>query len=96
VAIWKDFEKKELNQAAAEWLTWNGAEGNEPWVFLIGRDGRIVARWDNVATRDEIDRSWPSCRHPTRGSTGRTCRPGCRCLFETRQAPTTCSRYPTA
>jgi peroxiredoxin len=24
-------------------------------VFLIGPDGRIVARWDNVATRDEIE-----------------------------------------
>jgi hypothetical protein len=27
----------------------------EPWVFLIGADGRIAARWDNVATREEIE-----------------------------------------
>ena len=27
----------------------------EPWVFLIGADGRIAARWDNVATRGEIE-----------------------------------------
>lgn len=55
VEVWKDFEKKQLNEAAAEWLTRNGGEGNEPWVFLIGADGRVTARWDNVATRGEIE-----------------------------------------
>lgn len=55
VEVWKDFEKKQLNEAAAEWLTRNGGEGNEPWVFLIGADGRVAARWDNVATRGEIE-----------------------------------------
>ena len=55
VEVWKDFEKKQLNDAAAQWLTSNGGEGNEPWVFLIGADGRVVARWDNVATRGEIE-----------------------------------------
>lgn len=55
VEIWKDFEAKQMNDAAAEWLTRNGADGNEPWVFLIGADGRIVTRLDNVATRAEIE-----------------------------------------
>lgn len=55
VEVWKDFEARRLNDAAAEWLTRDGAEGNEPWVFLIGSDGRITARWDNVATRGEIE-----------------------------------------
>lgn len=55
VEIWKDFEARVLNETAAEWLTRNGADGNEPWVFLIGADGRIAARWDNVATRGEIE-----------------------------------------
>ncbi len=55
VEIWKDFEKKQLNEAAAEWLTRNGGEGNEPWVFLIGADGKVAARWDNVATPGEIE-----------------------------------------
>jgi hypothetical protein len=27
----------------------------EPWVFLVGADGRVAARWDNVATRQEIE-----------------------------------------
>lgn len=55
VEVWKDFEAKQLNDAAAEWLTRGGADGNEPWVFLIGADGRVAARWDNVATPAEIE-----------------------------------------
>ena len=54
VEIWQDFEKKELTRAAAEWL-FRGNDLNEPWVFVIGEDGRIAARLDNVVTRDEIE-----------------------------------------
>ncbi len=54
VEIWRDFEKGEINKAAAEWL-YRGEDLQEPWVFLIGADGKIVARWDNVATREEIE-----------------------------------------
>ncbi|MGH9245356.1 MAG: hypothetical protein ACRD29_13765, partial [Acidimicrobiales bacterium] len=42
VEIWEDFEAQRLNATAAEWLTRGGADGNEPWVFLIGADGRIT------------------------------------------------------
>lgn len=54
VEIWRDFQENVVNRAAADWLL---REGNlqEPWVFLIGADGRIAARWDNVATRQEIE-----------------------------------------
>jgi hypothetical protein len=54
VEIWRDFQNQVVNAAAAEWLL---REGNlqEPWVFLIGADGRIAARWDNVADREEIE-----------------------------------------
>jgi hypothetical protein len=54
VEIWRDFEQNIVNEAAAEWLLREG-DLQEPWVFLIGADGRIVARWDNVATRREIE-----------------------------------------
>jgi len=54
VEIWRDFQNSVLNKSAADWIERNG-ELNEPWVFLIGADGRIVARYDNVATRDEIE-----------------------------------------
>ena len=54
IEVWRNFEEQVVNRAAAEWIL---AEDKlqEPWVFLIGSDGRIVERWDNVATRQEIE-----------------------------------------
>jgi hypothetical protein len=54
VEIWRDFQGQVINRAAAEWLLHENTL-EEPFVFLIGADGRIVARWDNVATREEIE-----------------------------------------
>jgi hypothetical protein len=53
VEVWKDFQAKQLNDAANEWIA-RGEDTNEPWVFLIGTDGKIAARFDNVATKDEL------------------------------------------
>jgi len=52
--VWKDFQAQQLNEAAQEWMA-RGQNINEPWVFLIGEDGKIAARWDNVASRTEIE-----------------------------------------
>ena len=54
VEIWRNFEKGVINEAAANWLL-RDDDLREPWVFLIGSEGRIAARWDNVATRGEIE-----------------------------------------
>jgi hypothetical protein len=54
VEIWRDRQANAINEAAAEWLLREG-DLQEPWVFLIGSDGRVAARWDNVATRSEIE-----------------------------------------
>lgn len=54
VEIWRDFQNQVVNEGAAEWLLREG-DLTEPWVFLIGADGRIVARWDNVAAREEVE-----------------------------------------
>ena len=54
VEIWQDFEKQQLTKAAGEWLFRNN-DLNEPWVFVIGADGRITARLDNVVTREEVE-----------------------------------------
>lgn len=54
VEIWFDHDNNKLNQAAQDWLLRNG-DLNEPWVFVIGADGRIAARFDNVVTRDELE-----------------------------------------
>jgi hypothetical protein len=42
-----------VNKAAADWLYRNN-DLNEPWVFVIGSDGRITARFDNIATPGEL------------------------------------------
>jgi hypothetical protein len=55
VEVWHDFAAQEINEAAADWLLTPDGDLTEPWVFLIGEDGRIRARWDNVATRQEIE-----------------------------------------
>jgi hypothetical protein len=55
VEVWKDFQGLVANEAAADWLLLDDGSLQEPFVFLIGADGRIVARWDNVATRQEIE-----------------------------------------
>jgi peroxiredoxin len=55
VEVWHDFQAGEVNEAAADWLLTPDGDLTEPWVFLIGEDGRILARWDNVATRQEIE-----------------------------------------
>jgi hypothetical protein len=56
VEIWRDFQELVVNESAAEWLL-HGGDLSEPWVFAIGADGRVEERWDNVATREEIE-SW--------------------------------------
>lgn len=52
--VWRDFETQQLNDGAAEWIQ-TETGGNEPWVFLVGADGEVVARWDNVLDLDELE-----------------------------------------
>ena len=54
VEIWQDYQKQTANKAATDWLYRND-NLNEPWVFLIGADGKIAARWDNVVTKGEVE-----------------------------------------
>lgn len=50
VEVWKDGQKRVLNDTMNEWHM-----DAEPWVYVIGADGKIVLRLDNVATRAEIE-----------------------------------------
>jgi len=54
VEIWRNYEEQVVNRAAAEWILADETL-QEPWVFLVDGDGVIVERWDNVATRQEIE-----------------------------------------
>lgn len=53
IEVWKSFDDNELNEAAATWIQTEQG-GAEPWVFLIGADGKIAARWDNVLDEAEL------------------------------------------
>lgn len=54
VEIWRDFQNTVVNKGAAEWV-YRGGDLTEPWIYLIDSTGKIAARWDNVATREEIE-----------------------------------------
>lgn len=54
VEVWRNFEGTVVNKGAADWIYRND-DLLEPWVYLIDAKGRIAERWDNVATRGEIE-----------------------------------------
>ncbi|MFU8839171.1 MAG: hypothetical protein ACNA8R_00430 [Nitriliruptoraceae bacterium] len=51
--VWQDFDTQTLNEAAAAFIQ-TETGGNEPWVFLVGADGRIAERWDNILDIDGL------------------------------------------
>ena len=53
--VWQDFEKKQVNESAGQWV-YRELKGDllEPWVFVVGRDGTIAHRFDNIAGDDEL------------------------------------------
>ena len=53
VEIYKDYAKHEINTAASKWLLRNG-NLTEPWLFLIGPDGKIVDRWSPLFDVHEV------------------------------------------
>jgi len=54
IEIWRDFQSMTVNKSAADWVYRND-ELQEPWVFVIGADARIAARFDNVVTQGELE-----------------------------------------
>lgn len=56
IEVWRDFEGNALNRGAAEWIYPDkDADPSEPWVFLVGGDGTVLRRWDNVANLDSVE-----------------------------------------
>lgn len=60
IEIYENHAKNEVNAAAKQWLLRNG-DLTEPWLFLIGRDGKIIDRWAPLfqisQVRAELDRA---------------------------------------
>lgn len=56
IEVWRDFEANTLNKGAAEWIyPSEDVDPSEPWVFLVGADGEVVQRWDNVAGLGDVE-----------------------------------------
>jgi hypothetical protein len=53
IEIYKDYAKHQINTAAGQWLLRNG-NLTEPWLFLIGPDGKIVDRWSPLFDVHEV------------------------------------------
>ena len=53
--VWQDFESQELNPWVEDWIFDPETGGNEPWVFMVGADGTIQGRWDNVLDGPELE-----------------------------------------
>ena len=52
--VFADATAGTVNKWAAEWFV-RDDDGREPWVFLVDRNGKIAARFDNVMTPEEFD-----------------------------------------
>ena len=52
--VWRDFEKKTVNEAVFPWVNRARSDIHEPWVFLVDGDGRVARRWDNVVPEREL------------------------------------------
>ena len=55
IEIWKDYQNSVVNRAAADWL-YRDSDLREPWLFLIGTDGRIADRWSPLFDPKEVMR----------------------------------------
>jgi len=53
VEIWRDNAGGVINEAAADWLL-RDEDLREPWLYLIGADGRIAQRWGPLFDEDEV------------------------------------------
>jgi hypothetical protein len=55
VEIWRDYQNSVINRAAADWLWPDRTKDlTEPWLYLIGADGRILDRWSPLFDPDEV------------------------------------------
>jgi len=54
IEVWQDYKSQQLSPAAVPWIVRSSGDGTEPWVFVVGGDGIVKARFGNVVTRDEL------------------------------------------
>jgi len=55
IEIWQDFEKKQFNPTAREWLMRQDGGLSEPFVYVVGKDGVIYDRWEGPVARNIME-----------------------------------------
>lgn len=66
IEIWKNFDKKELNATAKEWLVRPDGALSEPYVYLVDSKGVIYDRWEGPVARNIME---PSVKAVAEGKT---------------------------
>ncbi len=66
IEIWRNFDKKEINSTAREWLVQPDGSLTEPLVYVIDKNGTIFNRWEGPAARNIIE---PSVKAVADGAT---------------------------
>lgn len=66
IEVWRNFDKKELNPTAREWLTWPDGSLREPVVFVVDSEGTIYDRWEGPVARNIME---PSVKAVAGGAT---------------------------
>ena len=52
--VWADYAAQKVSPYALHWIAPDNGDANEPWVFFVGPGGKVVKRFDNVATPAEL------------------------------------------
>ncbi|MCC6381600.1 MAG: hypothetical protein IT304_03780 [Dehalococcoidia bacterium] len=55
VEIWRNFDKKELNPTAKEWLLRPDGGLTEPVVYVVDRNGTIYERWEGPVAKNIME-----------------------------------------
>lgn len=55
IEIWKNFDKKQLNETATEWLVRADGGLSEPYVYVIDSKGTIFDRWEGPVARNIME-----------------------------------------
>lgn len=66
IEVWRNFDKRELNPTAREWLTWPDGSLREPVVYVVDRKGTIYDRWEGPVARNIME---PSLKAVAEGAT---------------------------
>ena len=55
IEIWRNFDKKEINPTAKEWLLQPDGSLSEPLVYVIDKNGTIFDRWEGPSARNIME-----------------------------------------